>query len=336
MSKIHVNLKTGETGQCEAEKGGCPFGGDDQHYTSETAAREAYDNFVANDNDPATNDFTELKKPKRTTRTRTVQTNAVDAENAVAGRWDSKVVPNDVGYLKEGEIFFSKTEGSAFEVTSDNPDSKVQTLAEIDSNGKFTGKKIEVNNTYLKTLKMTQLVDGEGAKTDGELYNKFLKEYKKDMEEDYGYHWKKIRYQAYSHNRALEKAQLARFDEIAKKAGKPTYKEIWLKHDKDHAKQALRQYELWEDEQVKNGVSRNEREPWVEASQWADLAEMHAKRTGDVELIARAGKLYDDAVVKAWPRSERGQAVIAQRLADGVPTGELKSPNFFQRLFKRR
>lgn len=42
MSKFHVTDK-GEAGQCRAEKGGCPFGGDAQHYSSPEVARQAYE-----------------------------------------------------------------------------------------------------------------------------------------------------------------------------------------------------------------------------------------------------------------------------------------------------
>jgi hypothetical protein len=42
MSKFHVNDK-GESGQCRAEKGGCPFGGEAQHYSTPEIARQAYE-----------------------------------------------------------------------------------------------------------------------------------------------------------------------------------------------------------------------------------------------------------------------------------------------------
>lgn len=42
MSKFHVN-DSGEPGKCSAEKGGCPFGGDAQHYASPEDARTAFE-----------------------------------------------------------------------------------------------------------------------------------------------------------------------------------------------------------------------------------------------------------------------------------------------------
>lgn len=39
MAKFHIN-GNGEAGQCKAEKGGCPFGGPEDHFTSIEAARE--------------------------------------------------------------------------------------------------------------------------------------------------------------------------------------------------------------------------------------------------------------------------------------------------------
>jgi hypothetical protein len=46
MSKFHLNDK-GEAGQCRAEKGGCPFGGEAQHYSSTEKARTAYEASMA-------------------------------------------------------------------------------------------------------------------------------------------------------------------------------------------------------------------------------------------------------------------------------------------------
>ncbi len=43
MAKYHVN-KAGEPGQCSAQRGGCPFGGEQEHYSSLT---EAYDSIAA-------------------------------------------------------------------------------------------------------------------------------------------------------------------------------------------------------------------------------------------------------------------------------------------------
>lgn len=39
----HINPKTGASGKCSATKGGCPFGGDEKHYTSAEAARNAFE-----------------------------------------------------------------------------------------------------------------------------------------------------------------------------------------------------------------------------------------------------------------------------------------------------
>jgi hypothetical protein len=42
MAKYHIN-SAGEAGACKAVKGGCPFGGLDEHYTSAEAARKAFE-----------------------------------------------------------------------------------------------------------------------------------------------------------------------------------------------------------------------------------------------------------------------------------------------------
>lgn len=42
MAKFHVN-ENGDAGPCGAKRGKCPFGGEDEHYSSAEAAREAYE-----------------------------------------------------------------------------------------------------------------------------------------------------------------------------------------------------------------------------------------------------------------------------------------------------
>lgn len=46
MAKFHIN-NAGEAGSCRAEKGGCPFGSDDQHYPTAAEASQAYENKMA-------------------------------------------------------------------------------------------------------------------------------------------------------------------------------------------------------------------------------------------------------------------------------------------------
>lgn len=46
MAKFHIN-SSGEAGNCRAEKGGCPFGDDDQHYASAEEASKAYESKMA-------------------------------------------------------------------------------------------------------------------------------------------------------------------------------------------------------------------------------------------------------------------------------------------------
>lgn len=47
MAKYHVNA-AGEAGPCRATKGGCPFGGEDEHYSSPEAARAAFEESMEN------------------------------------------------------------------------------------------------------------------------------------------------------------------------------------------------------------------------------------------------------------------------------------------------
>ena len=42
MAKYHINAK-GEAGQCRAEAGGCPFGGEESHYPSKENAQKAFE-----------------------------------------------------------------------------------------------------------------------------------------------------------------------------------------------------------------------------------------------------------------------------------------------------
>lgn len=46
MAKFHIN-SSGESGNCRAEKGGCPFGDDDQHYATAAEASAAYESKMA-------------------------------------------------------------------------------------------------------------------------------------------------------------------------------------------------------------------------------------------------------------------------------------------------
>jgi hypothetical protein len=41
--RYHINPTTGEPGKCSAKNGGCPFGGENEHFTSPEAAREAFE-----------------------------------------------------------------------------------------------------------------------------------------------------------------------------------------------------------------------------------------------------------------------------------------------------
>lgn len=41
--RYHVNPTSGSAGKCKAEKGQCPFGGEDEHFTSMAAARKAFE-----------------------------------------------------------------------------------------------------------------------------------------------------------------------------------------------------------------------------------------------------------------------------------------------------
>lgn len=53
MTKFHVNNK-GEAGQCRANQGGCPFGGEAQHYDSIEKARTAYESSRSAEQIPVT------------------------------------------------------------------------------------------------------------------------------------------------------------------------------------------------------------------------------------------------------------------------------------------
>ena len=54
MAKFHINGK-GEPGACQAQEGNCPFGGDDDHYTSKDGARKSFEskNSKATFSDPS-------------------------------------------------------------------------------------------------------------------------------------------------------------------------------------------------------------------------------------------------------------------------------------------
>jgi hypothetical protein len=57
--KFHINQADGTVGACRAEKGNCPFGGEDDHYTSMVAAAKAYEDSMADQM------FSSSSKPKK-------------------------------------------------------------------------------------------------------------------------------------------------------------------------------------------------------------------------------------------------------------------------------
>ena len=61
MARYHVNPETGQVGSCTAQVQ-CRFGSDDLHAATPEGAAKAYEAFVAQDDDPETNDFTVMKK----------------------------------------------------------------------------------------------------------------------------------------------------------------------------------------------------------------------------------------------------------------------------------
>lgn len=58
--KWHLNRKTGEVGECHADKKPCPFGGDENHFPSRIGAIYAYEEQQRREG----NLFTELKSKK--------------------------------------------------------------------------------------------------------------------------------------------------------------------------------------------------------------------------------------------------------------------------------
>jgi hypothetical protein len=50
MAKYHINGR-GEPGKCSAQKGGCPFGGEGQHYSTSDDARKAYETVMSSGGD---------------------------------------------------------------------------------------------------------------------------------------------------------------------------------------------------------------------------------------------------------------------------------------------
>lgn len=50
--KFHINRK-GEAGRCSAQSGGCPFGGESEHYSSPEVAQRAYENLQKSQVAPA-------------------------------------------------------------------------------------------------------------------------------------------------------------------------------------------------------------------------------------------------------------------------------------------
>lgn len=91
MAKFHIN-NSGEAGQCKATQGGCPFGGDAQHYESPEIARQAFELSMAGSQVPEVS--------KKTSRI--VRTDAVEA--ATRDEWYS----DDYGGLDYKDVVFDK------------------------------------------------------------------------------------------------------------------------------------------------------------------------------------------------------------------------------------
>lgn len=91
MAKFHVN-NSGEAGQCKATQGGCPFGGDAQHYESSEVARQAFELSMAGSQVPEVS-----KKTSRVSRH-----DAVEA--ATRDEWYSA----DYGGLDYKDVVFDK------------------------------------------------------------------------------------------------------------------------------------------------------------------------------------------------------------------------------------
>lgn len=93
MAKFHIN-NSGEAGQCKATQGGCPFGGDAQHYESPEIARQAFELSMAGSQVPEVS--------KKTSRI--VRTDAVEA--ATRDEWYS----DDYGGLDYKDVVFDQDE----------------------------------------------------------------------------------------------------------------------------------------------------------------------------------------------------------------------------------
>lgn len=53
MARFHVNPESGKPGQCKAQHGGCPFGGEENHFASQAEAQAHYEATMANETVPA-------------------------------------------------------------------------------------------------------------------------------------------------------------------------------------------------------------------------------------------------------------------------------------------
>lgn len=93
MAKFHVN-NAGEAGQCRATQGGCPFGGEAQHYESPEVAREAFELSMAGSQLPEAS-----KKTSDSSRAEAV-------EAAMRGEWYS----SDYGDLDYKDVVFDEEE----------------------------------------------------------------------------------------------------------------------------------------------------------------------------------------------------------------------------------
>lgn len=69
MAKFHIN-SNGVAGPCKAESGGCPFGGETQHYATPEIARQAFEQEMSGASIPQPMSKNGPKNPTETTLSR--------------------------------------------------------------------------------------------------------------------------------------------------------------------------------------------------------------------------------------------------------------------------
>lgn len=130
MTKIHVNSE-GNPGPCRAQNGGCPFGSDENHYSSNEEAQNSYENAQkALGSIPNQHGEMGLSNVLETKEAALKVANIISKEGKYA-----VIIESQTGYPKDGEFDVEEYNGyeEDGEEYADEEDNRDQVIEEFES-----------------------------------------------------------------------------------------------------------------------------------------------------------------------------------------------------------